>query len=438
MTSPWQHAPARIRDAQDRRLRELVALAWDHVPFYRRLWGEAGVGPGDIGGVDDLALLPTWSVSEQRASLAAAPPFGEHVVDDLGDDVALIISSGGTTGRQRLMPVTSDDRRRAAAMMADGMRLMGVGPSDVVQITWPLGTTLAAWAFTWAAEGVGATLLPASGGRNTPSERQLDYIIQAGTTVLACTATYASHLADVADELGIDAASTTVRLLMLSGETVSPTTRRQLGERWGADVSDLYGNSDLLSWPAVDCPDAIAGHGGIGKHVWEEHSILEILDGEERPAASGEYGNLTVTSWVWRSSPKIRYRTNDAASLTRGTCSCGRDGLFLSPIAGRYDDMMKIKGVNLWPLDIEAALKALDGGIREYAALAEGTASDEWLRVEIERDGNAPLPADAAEKLTRLLNVRTRVDAVAPGATADRTGAGVAAKVRRCHDLRSR
>lgn len=427
--------PEQERSAPDAEVRALVAWAAEHTSFYPRLWTAAGVDWRDIRGTDDLVRLPTWSVDEQRASLAGHPPFGGHAVHP-GDELALVISSGGTTGRPRLMPVSGEDRERARAVMSRGIALMGVGPSDLVQITWPIGTTLAAWAFAWAAEGVGAALLPASGGRNVPSERQLDYVEHAGPTVLAATANYAFRLADVARERGLDLAAGSVRLIILSGETVSPTTRAQLAERWGAEVADLYGNSDLLSWPAVDCRHAMATHGGEGKHVWEDWAVLETLDGDHRPTPEGKLGNLTVTTWVWKSAPKIRYRTNDAVTLHRGSCPCGIDGLLMSAVSGRYDDMLKVRGVNLWPLDIEQALKTAAPGVTEYVAFAERATSDEWLAVDVEEVPSAP-PADGlATTLSRLLNVRTTVAYVPVGSTAAVTGAGERPKVRRSFDRR--
>jgi phenylacetate-CoA ligase len=313
---------------------------------------------------------------------------------------------------------------------------MGVGPSDLVHITWPIGTTLAAWAFAWAAEGAGAALLPASGGRNVPSERQLDYIEHAGPTVLAATATYAFHLADLARERGMDLAASSVRLVILSGETVSATTRTQLAGRWGAEVADLYGNSDLLSWPAVDCRHAIATHGGEGKHVWEDWAVLEALDADHHPAAEGELGNLTVTTWVWRSVPKIRYRTNDAVTLRRGSCPCGIDGLLMSPVVGRYDDMLKIRGVNLWPLDIEEALKGAEPSVAEYVAFAERAGSEEWLAVDVEALADPSAADELGAVLSRALNVRTKVAYVPVGSTRAITGAGERPKVRRSFDRR--
>jgi len=427
--------PDQDRSAQDAEVRALVAWAAENTSFYPRLWSAAGVDWRDIRGVDDLPRLPTWSVDEQRASLAEHPPFGGHAVDP-GDELALVISSGGTTGHPRLMPVSHEDRERARAVMSRGIALMGVGPSDLVQITWPIGTTLAAWAFAWAAEGVGAALLPASGGRNVPSERQLDYIEHAGPTVLAATATYAFRLADLACERGLDLAASSVRLIILSGETVSPTTRAQLAERWGAEVADLYGNSDLLSWPAVDCRYAMATHGGEGKHVWEDWAVLETLDGDDRPTSDGGLGNLTVTTWVWKSTPKIRYRTNDAVTLRRGECPCGIAGLLMSPVSGRYDDMLKIRGVNLWPLDIEHALKTAAPGVAEYVAFAERAASEEWLAVDVEEVPSTPPADELAMTVSRLLNVRTTVAYVPVGSTAAITGAGERPKVRRSFDRR--
>jgi phenylacetate-CoA ligase len=423
------------RQDQNEEVRQLVAWAAEKTSFYPRLWGAAGVDWRDVTGVDDLVRLPTWSVDEQRASLAARPPFGEHAVHP-GDELAMVISSGGTTGRPRLMPVSVGDRDRARAVMSRGIELMGVGRSDLVHITWPIGTTLAAWAFAWAAEGAGAALLPASGGRNVPSERQLDYIAHARPTVLAATATYAFHLADRARERGMDLAASSVRLVILSGETVSATTRAQLAERWGAEVADLYGNSDLLSWPAVDCRHAITTHGGEGKHVWEDWAVLETLDVDNLPTAVGELGNLTVTSWVWRSVPKIRYRTNDAVTLQRGSCPCGIDGLLMSAVAGRYDDMLKIRGVNLWPLDIEQALKGAESSVAEYVAFAERAGSEEWLAVDVETVPSSASPEELGVLLSRALNVRTKVAYVPVGSTLAITGAGERPKVRRSFDRR--
>jgi phenylacetate-CoA ligase len=397
--------------------------------------------PDGLASHDDLSKLPTWDVHDQRESIEAHPPFGSHYTLDELCDIAYILSTSGTTGVPRLVPVTRRDVLGMQDVMARCFQCLGLGPGDLIQVTFTYATMAAAWACTWAAEGAGVGIVPASSGRTTPSDRQIDLIRRAGVTAIVGTPSYILHLAEAARSDGYDPSTWKVRTIITAGEISSPGTRAALERAWGARVYDLYGTVDTLSWSCLDCEASRQAYGRLGMHVWEDTCLIEALDPDGNPVSPGEYGEMCITSWVWRSSPRIRFRTGDAVAVVTEPCECGSTLARLLPVAGRVDDMLRIHAQNIFPMAIENALQLVLPDIKEWLVEAVTTEKGDRLLIRVER----PTPHDAASRerlereVRRTLNLEAAsVALVPPGATAAMTGAGTEPKVRRVFDRRRR
>jgi len=429
----------RIRQIQFARLRHVVRYAYERVPFYRARWDEAGTHPDDISALEDFVKLPAWNVHDQRDSIESHPPFGAHYVQDDPGDLAYILSTSGTTGVPRLVPVTYKDLPGMQDVMARCFQCLGLGPGDLIQVTFTYATMAAAWACTWAAQGAGVGIVPASSGRTTSSDRQIDLIRRAGVTAIIGTPSYILHLAEAARAERHDPSRWKVRTIVTAGEISSPGTRAALEQSWGARVYDLYGTVDTLSWSSLDCEASRRVHGKLGMHIWEDTCLIEVLDKDGNPVRPGEYGEMCITSWVWRTSPRIRFRTGDAVAVRTEPCECGRTLARLLPVAGRIDDMLRIHAQNIFPMAIENALQEVEPDVKEWAAEAVETERGDRLMIRVER----PAPHDTAfrERLEREAQRRLNLGAlsvalVPPGATAALTGAGKEPKVRRVFDRR--
>lgn len=429
----------RIRAIQSERLSEIVRYAAERIPFYQRLWAAAGIAPAEIRSIDDLARLPTWNVDDQRRSTEEHPPFGSHFVPLGRGDIAYVLSTSGTTGTPRIVPVTFDDLPGMQDVMARCLQFVGLNADDLLQVTFTYAPLGAAWACTWAAHGAGIGVVPASSGRTTSSVRQIDLIRRAGVTALIGTPSFMLHLAETARSLDIDPAELTVRKIVTAGEISSPGTRAALERSWNASVYDLYGSVDTLTWSSIDCEASRLEHGGLGMHIWEDACTIEVLDENQQPVPPGEYGEMVVTSWAWRSSPRIRFRTGDSVAVKVEPCACGRTLARMMPVTGRVDDMLRIRAQSIWPMAIENALQEVEPTVADWLVECTETERGDWLAVAVEwPDPGATTLRDRLEdQLRRRLNVSAiSVSLVSPGSTAHRTGAGTDPKVRRVFDLR--
>ena len=293
-----------IRSIQSQRLVHVVRYAYELIPFYRRHWDKAGFHPDHIELIDDITRVPTWSTADQRESIEQYPPFGDYSVPIPSEDIAFMLSTSGTTGTPRLARVGKNDFPGMRDIFARAYRKIGLGPQDLLQITFTYAPLGAAWCCTWAAEEAGVGVLPASSGRTTSSERQVELMRLAGVTALIGTGSYLLHLADVAKRQGHDPSKFLVRKIITAGELSSVDTRKALEEMWAAEVYDLFGSVDTLTWSSIDCEASRAEHGRLGMHIWEDACILEVLDENGKPLPPGEYGEMCVTNWVWRSAPR--------------------------------------------------------------------------------------------------------------------------------------
>jgi phenylacetate-CoA ligase len=431
----------KIRAIQSERLKHVVRYAAEHIPFYKELWAEHGVDVNEINSIEDLAKLPTWNVVNQRENIEKHAPWGNCYNPNIRDEIAVMLSTSGTTGTPRLFPVGYNDIPGMRDIMARCYHALGLGPRDLIQVTFTYAPMGAAWAFTWAAQGAGIGLLPASSGRTTDSKRQIDLIRRAGVTALAGTASFLLRLGEVAREAGHNPAEWAVHTLITAGELSSEGVRAKLEELWGAKVYDLFGSVDTLTWSSHDCEASRQVHGAIGMHIWEDACEIEVLDPDGKHVPDGEYGEMCITSWVWRSSPKIRFRSGDLVAVTRETCSCGRTLARMLPVRGRVDHVIRMRATNIYPMAIEKAVLDASPGSAEWMAEACNDEKGERLRITIECEtpSDENLRAKVENSIREKLNLSV-VDVILcpPKATAEITGSGREPKVRRVFDKRQR
>lgn len=443
----WQVLDALFRSSREEiqahqaaRLKPVLRYCWDHVPFYRRLWSEAGVHPDDVVSSEDIVKLPTWDKDVQRREIDLHPPFGSYYRSTDARDIAYLLSSGGTTGVPRVFPIMKSDLPGLQDLQARTLSFAGVGPEDVVQVCTHYSAFAGAWCGTWAVEGVGAALVPAGSGRSLPSVRQVELIRAMKVTVLRAQPSYAERLAVVAQEMGLDPAALGVRVLITAGESYSQERRARIEALWGARAYDFFGSSDTFAWSSVDCEHSRQTLGAAGMHVWEDACLVEVLRPDGSRCEPGEYGELTLTTWNWRNSPRIRYRTGDLVCLHEGRCECGRNLVRMSPIRGRVDHVVRLKGVNIYPDALDSVVSRADERIREFYAVAERQDGREVLRVVVEwpEGGDAGVRERVAGAIAQKIGVAATVDLVPPGSTMRTTGVeGDLNKPRRLFDGRA-
>ncbi|MBP1154026.1 MULTISPECIES: AMP-binding protein [unclassified Paenibacillus] len=428
----------KIKEIQSLRFKQVVNYAWDNIPFYRWLWSEAGVSPSHIHTIDDIQKLPTWNKNTQKLMIEKSPPFGNYYTFSGLSDAHFIVSTSGTTGSPIMMPLNEDDFPGLQDTFARTMGMVGVNSKDIVQVLFTFSTMGAAWCGTAGALGVGATVLPASSGKTTPSGKQIQWIKQAGVTVLYGTASYIKHLADVAENEGIDLVSSSVRILLTAGEMVSDATSKEIEQLWGAKHFDFYGTVDTMTWSSVNCEHSRLKHGKLGMHVWEDFGLIEVLDPNGKRVDNKEYGNMTVTSWAWKNSPRIRFSTGDRVAVDDTPCTCGRTLTRMLPILGRVDDMIRIKGQNIYPLAIESLLKSLEFEVHEYMVEVDShNGRDEiTLIIEQKNNSNDDLSMEINKRFQAAFNVTPIVKMVPLGSTAEMTKLGKEPKVKRIFDKR--
>ena len=426
-----------LRELQERRFLAQVARGWQ-IPFFRRRWHEAGLAEGDIRGLADLGKLPAYTVSDVRDSMERHPPFGDFMGVSPADGATMplvIQTSGGTTGMPRPMLYAPQDREVMAILGARRLVMHGVRPGDLVQVTRALGLPNggfhlreALWKYT------GAVPVMTGTGKNTPTRRQIEIIRAWGTNVIVGFPAYLRQMAIVArDEMGIDPRSLGIRSL---DSSLGPEDRASVEALWGAPVHDFYGahESGMI---AADCVFQ------DGMHIQEDAFIVEILDvGTGLPVPPGEKGNVCVTTLFKHSGPLIRYNIADVSAVLPGACACGSTLARLAAIYGRSDNMVKLRGVNVFPEAIGALVVEDRRTNGEFLCVVEraGEAGRDEMRVRVEstiapaaREG---LRRDLERRFNEALGVRILVEIVDAGALEPHVRVAERTKPTRLLDLR--
>lgn len=384
--------------AHDARLGDLLARAARDNPFQRARLRDAG---GRLGAVEPMGKLDL--IADQRAH----PPFGSNLTFPLRA-YTRVHETTGTTAVPLRMPATAQDWAWCCHCFARTFTRAGIGPGDRVALAFSFGPYMQFWGSHEGVVEAGAMAI-AMGGMD--SLQRLETIVDYGATAVVCTPNYALHLAEVAHQRGLDAALETVRVLVCTGEPGGSltATRARIEELWGARCCDHAGLTEVGPF-GLPCPE----HGGL--HVDEDEFVCEVLDGADEPVAGDQQGELVLTALGRLGCPAIRYRTGDVAVAAGGPCPSGHPGRWLpAGITGRTDDMVVIRGMNVFPSAIEQSLRQVEGGAGEFRLTfyTEPGAMDE---VKLEVELSEPVSARRIqERMRRQLGLRVRVVPLRPG-----------------------
>ena len=359
-----------LRALQDERLKEVVRRVYENVPFYRNKMQALGITPQDIRGICDIELLPFTEKQDLRDNY----PFGLFAVPQ--SEITRIHASSGTTGKPSVAGYTSGDIDRWAELMARAMYCANVCKDDVVQVAYGYGLFTGGLGAHYGAERVGASVIPMSGGNTA---RQLMLMEDFGSTALCCTPSYALNLAEALENEGI----TKDRLKLHSGifgaEPWTEDMRIRIEEKLGIDALNVYGLSEIMG-PGVSMECMCKQ----GMHIWEDHFLPEIIGENNQSLPYGERGDLVFTTLTKKGMPLLRYRTHDLCSLTDEPCACGRTHVRMGRVMGRTDDMLIIRGVNVFPSQIEHALLQVPGIEPHYSILVDRVGTLDTIEVSVE------------------------------------------------------
>ena len=401
---------AELEDLQLRRLRSTLDNVYRNVPFYHQKMKEAGLHPQDITSLDDLKRLPVT----KKAALRDNYPFGLFAVPK--EDVVRVHASSGTTGKPTVIGYTAKDIETWADMMARAFVMAGVTKGDIFQNAANYGFFTGGLGIHFGIERMGAMAVP-SGVGNT--ERQLEIMRDFGVTVLHCTPSYALYLAETAKAMNI-VDELKLRIGCFGAEPWSDEARRELEEALRVKAYDSYGLSEMFGpGVAFECQEQ------NGLHIWEDHFLPEIVDREGEPCAPGESGELVLTSLSKEAMPLIRYHTGDITYLLEGGCSCGRTSRKLHRFLGRADDMLIVRGICVFPSEIEDVLVGIPeiGNYFQVIIDRPRHGLDELtIQVELKDEAFTGELRDLAsirkkveKKLKSVLQVRSQIDLVEKG-----------------------
>jgi len=380
-----------LRALQGRRLAESVAHAAT-VPFYRDALEKAGVDPASIRGVEDLRRLPFTVKDDLRQNY----PLGLLAVPRA--ELARIHGSSGTTGRPTFVAYTRRDLETWSGLVARFLVAGGLRPEHLVHVAFGYGLFTGGFGLHYGIEKVGAGVVPAAGG-NTP--RQVMLIRDLGAEVLVCTPSYALHIAEVARGVGFEPGTLPLRFGHFGGEPWTEEMRVQIERGLGILAFNNYGLSEVIG-------PGVAGECGAraGMHVAEDHFLVECVHPETlEPVKDGETGELVFTTLTKEALPVLRYRTRDLAALDHSPCPCGRTGVRMSRVVGRSDDMLIIRGVNVFPSQVEEALLRVEGTAPHYLIEISrpGTLDEVAVKVEVR-------PGDFRDEMREMIELRDRID----------------------------
>jgi phenylacetate-CoA ligase len=353
------------------------------VPHYRRAFEAAGAKPESLVSLGDIVRFPFTLKTDLRDNY----PFGMFAVPR--QKLTRLHASSGTTGRPTVVGYTSGDIDRWAGLMARSLVCAGAAPGDVVHNAYGYGLFTGGLGAHYGAERLGCTVVPMSGGG---TERQVSLISDFGANILCATPSYALNIAEVAEATGIDLRRSPLRCGLFGAEPWSEALRHELQERLGIKAIDIYGLSEIMG-PGVACECHVMQS---GLHGWEDHFLFEIIDPDTlEPMRFGEAGELVITTLTKDALPMIRYRTRDITRLDDSPCACGRSHVRIMRVTGRDDDMLIIRGVNVYPSQLESVLVGFPGLSPHYQIVLRRVAALDAMTVEVELAPGAPDGDDA-------------------------------------------
>ncbi|QDZ14917.1 phenylacetate--CoA ligase PaaK [Humibacter ginsenosidimutans] len=411
-----------LRALQLERLQQTVRHAYENVPFYTRKLDEAGVQPGDIRSLDDVRLLPFTTKSDLRESY----PFGMFAVPM--SKVARIHASSGTTGRPTVVGYTLGDLDRWGDLVARSLRASGVKPGMKVHNAYGYGLFTGGLGAHTGIEKLGATVIPVSGGQTA---RQVQLIVDFEPDAIMCTPSYLLTIADAMEQAGVDPRSTSLKVAILGAEPWTNELRRTIEQRMGIDAVDIYGLSEVMG-PGVanECVET-----KDGPHIWEDHFWPEVVDDNGTPLPDGETGELVFTSLTKEAFPVLRYRTRDLTRLLPGTARPAMRRM--QKVTGRNDDMIILRGVNIFPTQIEELVLGIETLTPHFVIELTHENQLDAMTVRIERHPELPRETCEAAAVVLAQRIKTHVGSTVavvleePGALPRSEG-----KYKRVYDLR--
>lgn len=360
-----------LLDLQNRRFIDVIQRIYRRVPYYRSLMNDYQVHPEQVRGIDDIARLPFTTKQEMRELF----PFGLLASDK--KDIVEVHMSSGTTGKAVVGAYTRRDLETWSEVMARTLAMADVGPDDVVQNGYGYGLFTGGFGVHYGAQKLGAMVLPISSGN---TRRQLETMAHFGTTVITATPSYALYMAEFAAAEGIDLRTLSLRAGLFGAEPWSEEMRLEIEEKLNLKAFDIYGLTELIGpGVAAECDRC------DGLHVFEDHFYPEIIDPETgEPLPSGVKGELVLTTLSREGTPVLRYRTGDITYLMAEPCPCGRPHRRIHRLMGRNDDMLIIRGVNIFPAQVEAVLLRAAGAAPHYRLIVDKKGVMDSLEVEVE------------------------------------------------------
>jgi phenylacetate-CoA ligase len=399
-----------LKEIQEKKLRALVNNVYNYSPFYKRKFKELGLHPSDIRGLEDLPKLPFTKKQDLRDNY----PFGMFAVPI--SQIVRFHASSGTTGKPTLVGYTENDIRMWIESLCRGLVSCGVTHEDIVQIAYGYGLFTGGLGFHYAVEKIGATALPISTGNTA---RQIELMKDLGVTVIACTPSYMLYMAEYAEKMGTSIRETSLRIGIFGAEPWSEETRKRIEEKTGITAYDVYGTSELSGPLFTECTER------NGLHIWADHFLVEVIDpktGEK--VGEGEKGELVVTTLSKEAMPLIRWRTGDITILETEKCNCGRTHPRIMRILGRSDDMLIVRGVNVFPSQIEHVLMQIPELGEHYMIILDRVENLDVMTIQVELNQKVSiekpgeilnLKRKVEERLKSVLGVHANVELVNPG-----------------------
>lgn len=419
-----------LRDLQLKKLKEQVAYTYSHVSYYRKLMDEKGVSPSDIETLEDVRKLPFTDKSALRETF----PFGMFAVPL--DDIIEIHSSSGTTGKPIVVGYTREDMDVWSECIARLVQMAGVLPGDIAQMAFGYGMFTGGFGLHYGLQRLGCAMIPASSGN---TERHIHMIEDYGTTVLIATPSYAMHICEVGEKMGFDWESSSLRVGLFGGEPCPPGLKSEIEKRMHIICTDNYGLTEVMG-PGVS-GECLAHRNQ--QHIAEDHFLWEVVDPDTGdPVPEGEAGELVLTPLDKKGIPVLRYRTHDLTRVTTEKCECGRTLARMDKVRSRCDDMLIVRGTNVFPSQVEDVLSSILEVAPHYHIVVDTHGGMDRMTVETELrpecfsdsfEAMEGIRRGIADKLKGALLVGVEVKLLEPGGIQRTTG-----KAKHVDDLRDK
>lgn len=406
-----------LRELQSKRLVKTVERVYHNVPSYRKKMQEAGLELGDIQGIDDLYKLPFTTYED----LNAAYPFGLAAAPK--SELVRVHASSGTTGKPKIAVYTRRDIEIWSECAARCLSMAGITRDDIIQVGYGYGLFTGGLGAHYGAEYLGALVIPMSTGN---TKKMIDMMIDCGATAITCTPSYLLHIAEDLQKSGLTD-KIKLRTAICGAEPWTEEMRASIEKQLHIKAFDIYGLTEVMGpGVAADCEY----HKGL--HIWEDHFLPEIIDPATlKPLGEGQTGELVITTLTKTGMPLLRYRTKDLTSIETSRCECGRTSARIQRFKGRTDDMLIIRGVNVFPSQVEAALLTVEGTTPHYMIVVDRVNNTDTFEVQVEVDEDffsdevsklENLSRQIHDRLRESLGLNAKVSLVQPNALAHSDG----------------